>query len=141
MNSMADARWYAAGLHFECAQCGNCCSGPNEGYIWAKAQEITAIAEFLDLPIKTVRGRFVRREGHRFTIIEDPATKDCIFLKTVRGQKRCRIYTVRPQQCRTWPFWSHNLANPEAWNHAAQRCSGINRGRLYDHDEIEQLKD
>ena len=133
--------WYIAGLHFQCAQCGNCCAGPNEGYIWVTAQEIAAIADFLKLPIKAVRGRFIRNEGRRTTIIEDPQTKDCIFLQTVSGQRGCAIYTARPTQCRTWPFWPGNLATPDAWNRTAQRCAGINRGRLYSHDQIEQLKD
>jgi uncharacterized protein len=134
-------KWYVAGLHFQCAQCGGCCAGPNEGYIWVTAQEIAAIAEFLKLPIKDVRNRFMRNEGRRTTIIEEPKTKDCIFLQTAGGQRGCSIYTVRPNQCRTWPFWPGNLSSPEAWNRAAQRCPGINRGRLYDHDEIERLKD
>lgn len=138
---MSDACWYVAGLAFECAQCGRCCSGPAEGYIWVNAEEIAAIAEFLALPIETARARFTRREGHRTTILEDPLTKDCIFLRTIEGQRRCRIYAVRPRQCRTWPFWSVNLASPEAWCHAARRCSGINRGRIYPHDEIERLKE
>ncbi|MBP8303499.1 MAG: YkgJ family cysteine cluster protein [Phycisphaerae bacterium] len=138
---MAQACWYVAGLHFECAQCGRCCSGPAEGYIWVTAEEIAAIAGVLDLPIRDVRAQLVRREGRRTTIIEDPRTRDCIFLKTIEGQRRCQIYAVRPRQCRTWPFWAANLASPEAWCHAAQRCSGINRGRVYTHDEIERLKD
>jgi Fe-S-cluster containining protein len=83
----------------------------------------------------------MRNERRRTTIIEDPQTKDCIFLQTIGGQRVCAIYTARPNQCRTWPFWSRNLSSPDAWNRAAQRCPGINRGRLYDHDEIERLKD
>ena len=134
------ARWYAAGLAFECAQCGNCCAGPGEGYIWVTAQEIAAIGEFLKMPVRDLRRRYLRREGSRVTIVEEPVTKDCIFLQTVGGERRCSIYPARPTQCRTWPFWSTNVSSPDAWNRAAQRCPGINRGRRYGHDEIERLK-
>ncbi len=50
------------------------------------------------------------------------------------------IYSVRPNQCRTWPFWPSNLKNPGDWNKAAQKCPGINRGKLYSFEEIERIK-
>ena len=31
--------WYASGLAFECTQCGDCCSGPEEGYVWVTPEE------------------------------------------------------------------------------------------------------
>jgi Fe-S-cluster containining protein len=132
--------WYAGGLHFECMQCGNCCSGPGEGYIWVTSPEIKLIADFLKMPVEQVREKYLKRVGLRRTIIERPATKDCVFLEEADRQKRCMIYHVRPSQCRIWPFWPENLANPNAWNKAAQRCSGINRGRYYSFEEIEKIR-
>ena len=134
---MNNIPWYAAGLHFECTGCGACCSGPGEGFIWVTKPEVVFIADFLKLSVDEVRARYMRREGLRTTIIEEPCTKDCIFLE---GGKRCRIYSVRPNQCRTWPFWASNLTSPNAWNEAAQGCPGINRGRLFTREEIEALK-
>jgi hypothetical protein len=141
MEPRAQPAWYVAGLHFECTQCGNCCAGPNEGYIWATARELEAIAEFLKMPVRDLRRRYVQRVRLRTTIVEDPQTKDCIFLRTVEGRRRCAIYLVRPTQCKTWPFWASNLTGPDAWNRAAQRCAGVNRGGLYTYDQIEQLKE
>ena len=132
--------WYIGGLHFECAQCGECCSGPSEGYIWVTKPEIQIIADFLKISVGQVRKEYLKRVGLRTTIIEHPGTKDCILLQDIAGQKRCIIYPVRPSQCRTWPFWPDNLADPNAWNKAAQKCHGINHGRLYTHDEIEKIK-
>ena len=43
---MSSRKWYADGLHFECTQCGNCCSGP-PGYVWVTKQDIKAIARHL----------------------------------------------------------------------------------------------
>ncbi len=133
---------YVGGLHFECMQCGRCCSGPSEGYIWVTKPEIEFIADFLKISVGRLRQEYLKHIGLRTTIIEHPGTRDCIFLNHgLHGeQKRCMIYSVRPSQCRTWPFWPENLADPDAWNKAAQKCHGINHGRLYTHDEIEKIR-
>ncbi|HNS21299.1 MAG TPA: YkgJ family cysteine cluster protein [Sedimentisphaerales bacterium] len=140
INERVSTRWYAAGLHFECRGCGGCCSGPGEGYIWVARPEVQMIAAHLNLTPEELCHRYMRHVGLRLSIVEEPITKDCIFLQMIDGFKQCAIYSVRPGQCRTWPFWSENLASPEAWNRAAQRCPGINRGRLYSCDEIEKIR-
>lgn len=132
--------WYVAGLHFECQKCGGCCSGPGEGYIWVTRPEIELIADFLKIPVGQLRQKYLKRVGLRTTIIEQSATKDCIFLRKIKGQKKCIIYPVRPGQCRTWPFWSENLANPSAWNKTAHKCPGINRGKLHSFEKIQKIK-
>jgi Fe-S-cluster containining protein len=129
-----------AGLHFECRQCGRCCSGPGEGYIWVTKPEIELIAQFLDMTPADLRRKYLKRAGMRTTIIEDRVSRDCIFLEGGGREGKCTIYPVRPSQCRSWPFWSTNLASPSAWNKAARKCPGINRGRLYNYDEIERIK-
>jgi len=131
--------WYITGLHFECVQCGRCCSGPGEGYIWVTKPEIQIIADFLKISVGQVRKEYLKRVGLRTTVIEQVGTKDCIFLQEANDQKRCAIYAVRPSQCRSWPFWPSNLASPDAWNKAAQKCSGINHGRHYNFEEIERI--
>ncbi len=142
MSKSKNNPWYAAGLHFECMQCGGCCSGPAEGYIWVTRPEIELVADFLKISAGQLRQKYLKRVGLRTTIIERPNTKDCIFLNhgLHGGQKRCIIYAVRPSQCRIWPFWPSNLTRPGAWNKAAQKCSGINRGKLYSSEEIERIK-
>ena len=132
--------WYAAGLHFECVQCGRCCAGPSQGYIWVTRKEIELIANHLNETVSQLRQRFLKRIGLRTTIIEHPTTKDCIFLQKKNNQRTCIIYPVRPSQCRSWPFWPNNLESPDTWNKAAQKCPGINRGKLYSCEEIEQIK-
>lgn len=133
-------KWYVAGLHFECTACGGCCSGPGEGYIWVTRPEIELISKHLDIPEGQLRREYMRRVGLRVTIIEDNRTKDCIFLRKAEGRRLCEIYPVRPNQCRTWPFWTENLTSPNTWNDAARRCPGINRGRLYTFEEIERIR-
>lgn len=131
--------WYVGGLHFECLQCGACCAGPDEGYIWVTKPEIALIARFLDVQAGQLWGRYLKHMGKRATIVEKPVNRDCIFLTNTDGKWGCAIYPVRPNQCRTWPFWPDNLATPDAWNRAATKCTGINRGKLYSHEEIEEL--
>ena len=137
MPAKKNTKWYVAGLHFECQGCGGCCSGPGEGYIWVTRPEIEIIADFLKMTVRQFRQKYLRRVGLRTSIIEHQTTKDCIFLQ---DGEQCMIYSVRPSQCRSWPFWPSNLASPGDWNKAAQNCPGINRGRLYSFEEIEEIK-
>ena len=132
--------WYAGGLYFECVRCGRCCSGPAAGYIWVTRQELQIIADFLKMDAKELRRKFFKRVGLRTSIVEQPLTRDCAFLQAVGGKKRCVIYHIRPKQCRDWPFWSDNLMNADAWNKAAERCPGINRGIFYSFEQIRRIK-
>ncbi|MHC4645584.1 MAG: YkgJ family cysteine cluster protein [Planctomycetota bacterium] len=142
MKSVIKSRvaWYSAGLCFECRQCGRCCSGPAEGYIWVTKPEIQYIADFLKISVGQLRREYIKRVGFRSTVVEKPGNRDCVFLREIEGHKTCMIYPVRPNQCRTWPFWPDNLRSPDVWSRAAQRCSGINRGKSYSFDEIEGIR-
>ncbi len=133
-------RWYIDGLRFECLQCGRCCAGPGEGYIWVTKAEIKLIADFLKITTTELRRKFLKRIGLRTTIIEQHTTRDCIFLQNSAGPKKCMIYPVRPRQCRIWPFWPSNLKSPSTWNETAKKCLGINRGRFYSYEEIEKIR-
>ena len=134
------SKWYAGGLHFECVQCGKCCSGPAEGVIWITKPEIALLAEHLKMAVGQLRREYLKRHGVRTSIIENADTKDCIFLRKVDGRKQCVVYPVRPNQCRAWPFWSDNLQSPNKWNATEKKCDGINRGRLYSFEEIEKIR-
>ena len=66
---------------------------------------------------------------------------DCIFLQhNPDGKQMCSIYPVRPLQCRTWPFWTVNLKYVSAWREASQKCSGMNNGREYTLEKIEEIR-
>lgn len=130
-------KWYISGLSFECIGCGRCCQGPEEGYIWTSPDEIKLQAEKLGITVEDFHNKYTRKVFSRRTIVEEPFTNDCIFLQ---GRKLCQIYEVRPNQCRTWPFWDMNLVDPDSWNEAAVRCPGVNRGKLYSFDQIEKIR-
>jgi hypothetical protein len=133
--------WYAAGLCFECTQCGRCCAGPEEGYVWATPEELAAIADHLGITEKQLRKKYVRKVRGRFSLREVPGNRDCVFLQPLPdGARRCAVYPVRPTQCRTWPFWPHNLRSPEAWALTQLRCKGINQGPRHELEEIERKR-
>src|SRR4030042_998613 len=91
-------RWYVAGLHFECMQCGRCCAGPSTGYIWVTRGEIKLIADFLKMTEAQLRQKYLKRIGLRTTIIEHHSTRDCIFLQKSDGQKHFMFFHFQPTQ-------------------------------------------
>ncbi len=132
-------KWYAAGLRFECTQCGHCCSG-EPGYVWVTSEEARRIARFLGQQRQELNGRYIRRVALKLSLTEEP-NGDCVFLTRGDGRATCRIYPVRPLQCRTWPFWDSNLRSPEHWAEVARTCTGIDQGRQFSASAIENLRD
>jgi len=140
MKKTSKKPWYQAGLAFQCRQCGNCCAGPDEGYVWINKIEILKLADFLKISPQQLKNDYLRRVGVRYSLIEKQPSKDCIFLsRNPDHTVKCDIYPVRPLQCRTWPFWNENLRSPATWKHAAQKCPGINHGLWYDLKKISAL--
>ena len=135
---MIQDKWYGGGLRFTCTQCGNCCSGA-PGDVWVNETQRRAIAAFLELDYDDFMARYVRKQGSRYSLQERDAQNDwaCVFLKEEDGRRLCSIYPVRPTQCRTWPFWNHNLRSPAAWEAAGTICPGLNQGKHYDFVQIE----
>lgn len=129
--------WYKQGLRFECTGCGKCCTG-SPGYVWVTEEEIKQIAELLKLPVETFKMRYIRRVDNRYSLIEKRSfPHDCVFLQ----DNRCTIYSARPKQCQTFPWWSWNLRSPEAWKRVAQECEGIHdQAPLVPFEKIEEQK-
>lgn len=153
----AEQLWYAGGLNFTCTQCGNCCTG-GPGYVWVTGEEIRRVAEFLKITPEEVVDTYTRKFGGQFSFKENvrgSQRHDCIFLaeekveqrtpqgeRVVTTRRRCSIYSVRPLQCRTWPFWPENLESKQAWDRAARRCHGMNNGsRFFALDQIATIRD
>lgn len=128
--------WYKDGLHFSCTGCGECCSGA-PGYVWISPKEIETISKRLSLSQEEFLQKYTRKVFGRISLIEDPTNYDCVFLQ----DKKCTIYTDRPSQCRSFPWWKQNLASPQAWKEAACYCEGIQpNAPLVSLDTIEKQK-
>jgi Fe-S-cluster containining protein len=128
---MSEEVWYQNGLRFTCTRCGNCCTGA-PGYVWVNDEELKAIAEYRGEPIEEVTGLYTRIAKRGRTLREN-ADGDCVFYDKKQG---CLIYSVRPRQCRTWPFWASSVATPEAWQHTCEVCPGSGKGQLISAEEI-----
>ena len=131
----ACAEWYADGLQFECTRCNQCCTG-EPGYVWVDRNRVVSIADFLAMTVREFLSRYCRRVWWRISLKERD-NGDCVFL-TPQG---CSIYPVRPEQCRSFPFWPDNLTSRQRWEAVRKRCPGVGKGRLYTPDEIRRVRD
>ena len=142
--SKMKAEWYADGLRFECTQCGNCCTGP-PGYVWFNNRETEAMAKATGLSPVEFREKYAHRHAGKWTLNEVRNKQghfDCVFLeRDDKGRALCGVYSVRPQQCRTWPFWPENLRHETAWRRAANGCPGMNSGNFYPADQVRIIRD
>ncbi|MFO1095833.1 MAG: YkgJ family cysteine cluster protein [Planctomycetaceae bacterium] len=127
--------WFAPGLSFTCTQCGNCCTG-SPGYVWVTPDEIEAIARHLDKPIGEIR-LLHTRPARGLTSLVDYANGDCTFFDP--RTRHCRIYEVRPVQCRTWPFWRSNIASAAAWSQTQATCPGAGHGDFIPLERVQEL--
>ncbi|MBL4702642.1 MAG: YkgJ family cysteine cluster protein [Phycisphaeraceae bacterium] len=144
--------WYDDGMQFTCTQCGNCCTGP-AGYVWFNDQEADEMAQAVDMKKAEFLEAYSHVEFGNRTLKEicnEKGEYDCVFLKKDKeGKRGCSIYAVRPQQCRTWPFWPENLKSPEHWRRGAVRCPGMTagglqgqgQGKFYPIEEIRVIRD
>lgn len=133
MKNFLGHKWYAEGLRFQCQKCGDCCTG-QPGYVWVTPRESAGIAEFLGLSLEQFASKYLRKAGSHESLIELPDGR-CIFY----ADKACAIYSLRPTQCRTFPFWRSVVVSPEAWRRCGEQCPGIGKGRLYSAGEIEEI--
>jgi len=100
--------------------------------VWVNDEEERAIADFLDED-PTRFAAFHVRTLDRGRSLREKANGDCVFYEAGTG---CTIYSVRPRQCRTWPFWESNVQSPEAWEETCAVCPGAGQGMLVSAEEI-----
>lgn len=139
-----DNEWYRDGLRFECTQCGRCCTGP-PGYVWVTPDELTALAHLLGMTHDAFTRQYTRPLYGRVSLIEVETRYgyDCVFLQrdNETGLAACSVYSARPRQCRTWPFWPENLSSERAWKQAGRICPGLNKGTLVPIEDIRVERD
>ena len=129
-----DAEWYADGLSFTCTRCGNCCTG-STGTVSVDDGEIAGLAARLEVSVDEFREQYTRVMSDGSISLREKPNYDCVFYAHGHG---CLVYEDRPTQCRTWPFWRTNVETPARWAEEAHTCPGMNKGRLYTLDEIEE---
>ena len=99
-------------------------------------EEIARIAEHLGCSVGEIRLMHTRLIGNR-TSLAEYANGDCTFFDP--QSRTCRIYPVRPRQCRSWPFWRSHLTSRHNWEQIQKKCPGAGQGPLIPVDQIEEL--
>ena len=114
-------------LRFSCTQCGQCCATAGDYYVYLTDEESERIRTHLQLSRSWFRRRYLQRIEDGEQVLVSGPDERCIFLN---ADGKCRVYAVRPVQCRTYPFWPELVGTAAAWNREARRCEGISRGRV-----------
>ncbi len=104
-------------MNFVCRQCGACCRIPN-GIVRVSDEEIARIARHLgvaeDVFIATETDVAPDRRG---LILKSRPDGGCVHLTP---ENRCRIHSVKPDKCRTFPY---EWVNPDS----DEVCPGLRK--------------
>ncbi|PAF50507.1 YkgJ family cysteine cluster protein [Helicobacter sp. 13S00477-4] len=111
----------------ECEPCGGkCCTGES-GYIFASIDELLCVSDFLNIPFDEFTQKYVKKVGYRFSFLEKKSMEGiaCIFFDDL--SKKCLIYEVRPEQCKSFPFWQSYKTDRVSEGEIEKLC-GLCRG-------------
>jgi hypothetical protein len=119
--------FFKKGISFECQGSSNCfVSRGNYGYVYLSKKDLTNIVKYLNLTTDLFEKKYCEFLDGYLHLKEININGNCQFLKN----KKCSIYSARPMQCRTWPFWKENM-NAKKWKkELIDFCPGIGKGRL-----------
>lgn len=91
-------RWQA-GDDLICRECRACCLW--EGEIRFDLDELRRVADFLGIEERDCADKYFElTRDRRHLKTKETESGRCLFL----GEDGCRIYAVRPRQCRTFPY-------------------------------------
>lgn len=119
-------------IRFECTRCGACCRRP--GWVFLREGEAERIASFLGKALEDLPSAHLARVEGEWAI-RVPDERGCPFL---RGDL-CGIQEVKPDQCRSYPFWLELLLDGKRWKEEAAFCEGIGRGEPLSFEEVRRL--
>ncbi len=124
---------------FECTQCSHCCRH-DSGYVFLSRSDLSALVHFTQLSEEQFLEQYCRvvnfNSEQRLSLIETKKF-DCIFWK--EELQGCSVYSARPLQCRTYPFWSGIVATQTSWDREATHCPGMNKGIVYTPEEVQEF--
>lgn len=132
-------KWWSEGIRFECQGSGKCCVSHGEyGFVYLTLSDRQKIAEHLKIPTRNFTLKYCDKdENGQYRLKEERADKNCMFLEG----KKCSIYSARPTQCKTWPFWPE-VMNSKTWKReVASFCPGVGKGPLISAEKIQEQLD
>ena len=110
-------------------------AAPAPGFVWVNAAEIAELAALRGMDVEAFEAQNVRQVGIRKSLVERD-NGDCVFFDG--NSRKCTVYSARPRQCRTWPFWKSNIRTPETWAETCEVCPGSGSGALIPLEEIKR---
>lgn len=133
--SKTSESWWKEGVRFECQGSGQCCTSHGEyGFVFMTKEDRQRMARFLKMRTSDFTKKYCDISNHFYHLKEDPQNPDCQFLVN----KRCSVYSARPTQCRTWPFWPE-VMNAKTWKkEIASFCPGVGKGKVITAEVIEK---
>ncbi len=131
--------FYKDGLKFSCTRCSDCCR-LSPGVVYLSNTDLTNLCQWF----KFSREEFVEKycrwvmyyDGTYVLSLQETPKYDCILW----SENGCKAYGARPVQCSTYPFWSWMLASKKDWDDCEKDCPGINKGKLWTFEEIEEQR-
>lgn len=96
-------------------------------------EEIQGLARETGLTPEAFRERYTRGLATGETALGERENGSCVLHGGTRG---CLVYSARPRQCISYPFWRTVVASPERWQAEARNCPGIGQGALRTPAEI-----
>jgi Fe-S-cluster containining protein len=103
---------------FTCTRCGSCCK--EEGFVFFTSVEIDKASELLGIGRKDFISRFLIKNGGTYAH-EVRKGGQCVFLKG----SVCDLQSVKPEQCRTFPFWDEYIGKDGELINFDRPCRGI----------------
>ena len=131
-----DKSLFKNGIRFKCEGSANCCvSRGSHGYVFLSNNDLFRLAKNFKLSINDFKKKYCQTSDGFIHLKEIRKNGECIFLEN----KKCGVYTARPTQCRTWPFWPENM-NSKIWNkEVVNFCPGIGKGKLISKEKINKI--
>jgi Fe-S-cluster containining protein len=113
-------------MRFACQpNCTKCCT--RRGYVYLTEDDLVKAARFLKMTAEEFESRYVIRYRHVLRLRKPPrGQEECHFLKNAG----CSIHSVKPTQCRTYPFWPSLLQSKAMWKLEGTFCPGIGKGEF-----------
>lgn len=128
ISDYASKTWWGNGqneVNFDCTGCGKCCT--NDGEVWMNTDEFAdlvmhlkqtkredEIQDILEKYVADYMPGWAKLKNKDIVQENGLKTDGCVFLDD--EGKHCTIYSARPVQCRTYPWWPRLLHNESTWN-------------------------
>jgi uncharacterized protein len=103
---------------FTCTTCGSCCR--EEGYVFFSNHEIESCAAFLGMSTRNFKQKYLIKISSGYAH-EVKKNSICVFLKN----SRCIINSLKPEQCRTFPYWDEYIGTRGELVNFDRPCRGI----------------